>query len=90
MYLANLWLIPGTGFSPFEDMEEPFWTFTYIGRSSINDEVFVMEADLGYGLIEDTPDVRRGFVYSSIFISPFYSLSLLESVRRLYRVNHWF
>lgn len=89
-YIAAFGYFDGLGFFSFDDLEEPFWTFSYKGRSVINDEIFSLEADVGFGFIHGVPDIRRDHIYSSIFSSPFYSLSVLESVRRLYRINDWF
>jgi hypothetical protein len=35
------------GFVTFDDLEEPFWTFSYKGRSEIGDEIFKLDADMG-------------------------------------------
>ncbi len=70
-------------------MEEPFWTFSYRGRPSINEDFFRLEADFSFGNFTVVPDIRRGFFYRSIILSPYYSLMHLEAAKRLYRVSHW-
>ena len=48
-----------------------------------------MEADFSFGNPALVPDLRRGIFFRSVTLSPYYSLAMLESVSRLYRVNHW-
>ena len=48
-----------------------------------------MEADFSFGNLGSVPDLRRGVFFRSVTLSPYYSLPLLESVSRLYRLNHW-
>lgn len=78
--------LPFDSFFFFDFLEEPLWTFSYIGRSRLPDGHFSAEAEFSFGHMDQVPDLKRGYIFKSFLNSPFYSLPLLESVRRLYRI----
>lgn len=80
--------LPFDSFLFFDFLEEPLWSFSYFGRSRLTEVNLSAEGEYNFGHADKVPDLRRGYVFKSFILSPFYSLSLLENVQRLFRINH--